>query len=178
MTTEWWILSKGFVLPSTHFWSFSKNTQSHKWQWHKIDVGGDDRAMAPSQGVLSEGWKRDEEGGFWLVDGVEVSVMACFINSCQCHPMHPSLILEGQSCVYHSRVVVLFGTGLVVPTSVSSSFFPFQWLMVLVLQFCEVSMGWFLFIIIVFVKRFDMWYISHCVFYHDCDVCILFMHSA
>ena len=30
---------------------------------------------------------------------MEVSVMGCFINSCQCQPMHPSLVLEGQSCV-------------------------------------------------------------------------------
>ena len=37
------------------------------------------------------------------MDDVEVSVMACFINSCQCQPIHPSLILEGQSHVYHSR---------------------------------------------------------------------------
>ena len=38
------------------------------------------------------------------MDGVEVSVMACFINSCQCHSMHSSLILEGQSRVYHRLV--------------------------------------------------------------------------
>ena len=51
--------------------------------------------------------KRDEERvGFWLVDGVEVSVMACFINSCQCQPMCPSLVIGGQSCVYHSQCVV------------------------------------------------------------------------
>ena len=40
------------------------------------------------------------------MDGVEVSVMGCFINSCQCQPMHPSLVLEGQSRVYHSRCVL------------------------------------------------------------------------
>ena len=41
-----------------------------------------------------------------MVDGVEVSVMGCFINNCQCQPMHPSLVLEGQSCVYHSRCIL------------------------------------------------------------------------
>ena len=41
-----------------------------------------------------------------MVDGVEVSVMACFINSCQCQPIHPSLVLEGQSRVYHSWCIV------------------------------------------------------------------------
>ena len=39
-------------------------------------------------------------------DGVEVSVMACFINSCQCQPIHPSLVIEGQSCVYHSQCIL------------------------------------------------------------------------
>ena len=34
-----------------------------------------------------------------MVDGVEVSVMECFINSCQCQPIHMSLVLEGQSRV-------------------------------------------------------------------------------
>ena len=38
--------------------------------------------------------------------GVEVSVMGCFINSCQCHSMHPSLVLEGQSHVYHSQCIL------------------------------------------------------------------------
>ena len=32
-----------------------------------------------------------------MVDGVEVSVMVCFINSCQCQPMHQFLVFEGQS---------------------------------------------------------------------------------
>ena len=41
-----------------------------------------------------------------MVDGVEVSVMACFINSCQCQPMHPSLVLEGQSRVYHTWCIL------------------------------------------------------------------------
>ena len=40
------------------------------------------------------------------MDGVEVSVMVCFINSCQCQPIHPSLVIEGQSRVYHSRCVL------------------------------------------------------------------------
>ena len=44
--------------------------------------------------------------GFDWLDGVEVIVMGCFINSCQCLPMHPSLVLEGQSRVYHSQCVV------------------------------------------------------------------------
>ena len=42
------------------------------------------------------------------MDGVEVSVVACFINSCQCQPMHPSLVLEGQSRVNHSGCDVTF----------------------------------------------------------------------
>ena len=46
------------------------------------------------------------------MDGVDVSVMACFINSCQCQPMHSSLVFEGQSCVYHSRCVVASSTSL------------------------------------------------------------------
>ena len=36
------------------------------------------------------------------MDGVKVSVMACFINSCQCQPIHPSLVIEGQSLVCKS----------------------------------------------------------------------------
>ena len=75
-------------------------------QPHNLQGGGDHHAMASSQGMLSEGEKRDEERvGFdlWIV---EVSVMGCFINSCQCQPMHPSLILEGQSCVYQSRCIL------------------------------------------------------------------------
>ena len=39
-----------------------------------------------------------------------------------------------------------FGMCSIIPTSVTSSFFSFQWLMVWVLQFCEVSMEWFLLI--------------------------------
>ena len=54
-------------------------SQSANWQHanHAISIerGGDYRAMASSQYVLSEGEKREKEGGFWLVDGVEVSVM-------------------------------------------------------------------------------------------------------
>ena len=38
-----------------------------------------------------------------------------------------------------------FGTNSMVLPSVSSSFFPFQWFMVLALQYCEVSMGPFFF---------------------------------
>ena len=48
------------------------------------------------------------------MDGVEVSVMACFINSCQCHPMLKSLVLEGQSRVYHSQCVLASSMGLIV----------------------------------------------------------------
>ena len=80
-------------------------------QSQKREVG-DYRAMASSQGTLSEGEKRDNEGGFWLVDGVEVSVMACFINSCQCQPMHPSLVIEGQSRGYHSRCILVSSISL------------------------------------------------------------------
>ena len=74
--------------------------QSTNWQCANHTVseerGGDYRTMASSQGVLSEGWKRDEERvGFWLVDGVEVSAMVCFINCCQCQPIHMSLVLGG-----------------------------------------------------------------------------------
>ena len=58
--------------------------------------------------------KREKEGGFWLVDGVDVSVMACFINSCQCQPIHPSLVLEGQLRVYQSRCVLASSISLMV----------------------------------------------------------------
>ena len=40
--------------------------------------------------------------------------MGCFINSCQCQPIHPSLILEGQSCVYHSHCVLANSISLLV----------------------------------------------------------------
>ena len=70
--------------------------------------------MASSQGTLSEGEKREKEGGCGLVDGVEVSVMVCFINSCQCQPMHPSLVLEGQPCVYHSQCILASSISLMV----------------------------------------------------------------
>ena len=40
------------------------------------------------------------------MDGVEVSVMGCFINSCQCQPIHPFLMVEEQSSVYQSRCIV------------------------------------------------------------------------
>ena len=49
-----------------------------------------------------------------MVDGVEVSVMACFINSCQCQPIHKSLVLEGQSHVDHSQCVVASSISLMV----------------------------------------------------------------
>ena len=52
--------------------------------------------------------------GFWLLDGVEMSVMGCFINSCQCQPMHPSLVFEGQSLVYHSRCFLASSISLMV----------------------------------------------------------------
>ena len=42
------------------------------------------------------------------MDGVEVSVMGRFFNSCQCLHIHPSLIHEGQSCVYQSQCVEHF----------------------------------------------------------------------
>ena len=42
--------------------------------------------------------KREKEGGVLI--SVEVSVMGCFINSCQFQPMHPSHVLEGQSHVF------------------------------------------------------------------------------
>ena len=47
--------------------------------------------------MLSVGEKIEIEGGFLLVDGVEVSVMVCFINSCQRQPIHLSIVFEGQS---------------------------------------------------------------------------------
>ena len=43
---------------------------------------------------------------------MDVGVMACFINSCQCQPMHPSIALEGQSCVYCNQCVVASLTSL------------------------------------------------------------------
>ena len=48
------------------------------------------------------------------MDGVEVSAMACCINSCQCQHIHPSLVLEGQSRVSHSRCVVASSISLMV----------------------------------------------------------------
>ena len=68
-------------------------------QPHSFRRGGDYHAMASSQSMLSEGEKREKEGGFWLVDGVEVSVRACFINSCQCQPMHPSSLRDSHVCI-------------------------------------------------------------------------------
>ena len=49
------------------------------------------------------------------MDGVEVSVMACFFNSCQCQPMHPSLVVEGQSRVsgYVERIHFRWHSALV-----------------------------------------------------------------
>ena len=40
--------------------------------------------------------------------------MGCFINSCQCQPIHPSLVLEGQSRVYQSRCVLVSSISLLV----------------------------------------------------------------
>ena len=40
--------------------------------------------------------------------------MGCFINSCQCLPMHPSLVIEGQSLVYHSRCFLASSISLMV----------------------------------------------------------------
>ena len=57
-----------------------------------------------SQGALGEGEER--EGGFWLMGGAKVNVIAYFTNSCQCQSMHLSLILEGQSCVHHSWCIL------------------------------------------------------------------------
>ena len=57
--------------------------QSTNWQYtnHIIskEKGRDYHAMASSQGMLGEGKKREKEGGFWLVNGVDnvwVLVMA------------------------------------------------------------------------------------------------------
>ena len=39
-------------------------------------------------------------------------------NTCQCQPMHPSLICEEQSCVYQSRCVLASSTNFMVLTCV------------------------------------------------------------
>ena len=70
--------------------------------------------MATCQGMLSEGWKREKEGGVWQLDGVEVSVMGCFFNSYQCLLIHTSWVVEGQSCVYQSQCVVARWASLLV----------------------------------------------------------------
>ena len=46
--------------------------------------------------MLNEGKRKRKREDF---DGVEVSVMECFINSCQCQPIHPFLVVEEQSSV-------------------------------------------------------------------------------
>ena len=58
--------------------------------------------------------KERERGWVLIGECVEVSVMGCFINSCQCQPMHPSLVLERQSRVYHSRCILASSISLMV----------------------------------------------------------------
>ena len=80
--------------------------QSHSlWR----ERGGDYRVMASSQGVLSEGEKRDEEGGFWLVDGVEVSVMGCFTTVVNVSPStRPSSLWDSHVCIITGWLGVLW----------------------------------------------------------------------
>ena len=40
------------------------------------------------------------------MDGVEVSVLACFIKTCQCQLIGPSFVFEGRSHEYHSLCVL------------------------------------------------------------------------
>ena len=62
------------------------------------------------------------------------------------------------------------GMYLIVSTSVSSSFFSFEWLMVCGIQFCEVLMDWVFFIIIVCLISVDMRYTYRAMFYHGYDI--------
>ena len=50
------------------------------------------------------------------MDGVEVSVMGCFINSCQCQPIHPFLMVEEQSSVYQSQNSHFFAKSFSLPS--------------------------------------------------------------
>ena len=52
---------------------------------------------------LIDGWRGSE--CHWVV-----------INSCQCQPMHPSLVCEEQSCVYQSQCVLASSTNFMVLT--------------------------------------------------------------
>ena len=48
------------------------------------------------------------------MDGVEVSVMGWVINTCQCQPMHLSLMFKEQSHVYQSQCVLASSTNFMV----------------------------------------------------------------
>ena len=88
---------------STFFLKFLPHTSSQK-------RGGDYHAMASSQGVLNEGWKR-----VGLIDGWCGS--ECYevvINTCQCQPMHSSLMCEEKSHVYQSLCVLASLTSFMV----------------------------------------------------------------
>ena len=67
--------------------------------------------MASSQGMLNEGKRKRKREDF---DGVEVSVMECFINSCQCQPIHPFLVVEEQSSVYQNWCILASSASLLV----------------------------------------------------------------
>ena len=72
------------------------------------------------------------------------------------------------SPIHHHGCLITFEMNLMTVTSVSSSFFTFQLLVLWGLLFCEVSMEPFFFLLIVCVILFNMWGICHVVFYHHC----------
>ena len=72
---------------------------SVNWQYvnHTISIEKGGALWCQVREVFCESWKRGKEGGVWQLDGVEVSVMWRFFNSCQCLPIHTSWVVEEQS---------------------------------------------------------------------------------
>ena len=78
-----------------------------------IERGGDSCANAWGQRVFCDGWKKEKEGGFWLVDGVEVwgSVLSTvvIVSPCTC----PSSLRDSHLCITASPTVFVMALTLV-----------------------------------------------------------------
>ena len=76
--------------------------QSRNHQWERLGLS----RFGHELGRVEWGWKERREGGCWLMDGMEVSAMACFIKTCQCQLIGPSFVFEGRSHEYRRRYVI------------------------------------------------------------------------
>ena len=74
--TFFYTIKKCGLLPVNHLAACQPHNLQRE-RWGLLHYG-----LKP--GHVEWGQKKEKEGGFWWLGGVEVSVMGCFINSCQC----------------------------------------------------------------------------------------------